>query len=59
MIIRQSTNNQFLGYQITESIEPGSVINLDGFKITIQFKLVLNNGIVIVGNPNYILNLEN
>ena len=52
MIIVSSTDNKYLGYEVKE-INIGDTVELENITFEVQFIRTLDNGNLIVGNPNY------
>ena len=52
MRVISSTDNKYLGYEVQE-IKVGDIIELEDYTFEVQFIRRLENGSLLVGNPNY------
>lgn len=57
MKILKSTDNKHLGREI-QGINKGDCIDLDGFTFEVQNVSTLENGNIVLSNPNYQLECE-
>lgn len=58
MKVISSTDNKYLGNEISDNVSLGEVISLGDFSFEVQRIQKLENGDVILSNPNYQLIIE-
>ena len=52
MKITSSSDNKYIGMEVPD-IQIGDTIKLEYYTFTVQFRTILDDGGVRVGNPNY------
>ncbi len=58
MKISKTTDSRHLGVNIEQEPSVGDVLALDDFQFEVQQKIALDNGNLLLSNPNYQLELE-
>lgn len=58
MRIVKSTDNKYIGHEVSTDVNIGDLITLGDFKIPVQFIRRLDNGHISIVSPNYQLECE-
>lgn len=58
MKICRTTDGNFLGMELPGVFQIGDVLTIGDFEFTVMFKFTLENGHLVIGFPNYQIELE-